>query len=250
MENDNKSRKKVTWREDMTREERIHNLMTKKKKPANAVKKLIREGDTSIRDNLDLMVHGVEFQGKVGKDLSYTDTEILTREGIAFLQYCDEKNMVPTMTGLALWLGLTHGTLTRWMHDSRNPHNFFLQKMNTYFHRFAEEKAMDGSLSPLIYFFQAKNYWGMSDRTEIVHKSQSTQTIDISEQQRILRSTPGVVIDAEYHEKPPEARDEVKDLEGSSDTTELFSLLSGSEIDSQSLFEHSEDLDVFKKPKT
>ena len=49
--------------------------------------------------------------------------------------------------------------------------------------------------------FYGKNWFGLSDKTEIVHKSQTTQVIDISEQQRILRTTPGVIVDAEFHEK-------------------------------------------------
>ena len=188
--------------QNMKMEERIYNV-SKKKKTNNGLNdenKIFPYGDTSLIDNMNVMKHGMEVEKKIGRPLSYASVEIFDSLILDFVKYCDEKKMVPTRPGLALWLGLDSTTLGKWKNDSTNPFSSSIKNAEELFHSFLLQKTTEGKINTILYFFLAKNWYGMSDKTEIVHKSQSTQVIDISEQQRILRSTPGVVVDAEFED--------------------------------------------------
>lgn len=188
--------------QNMKMEERIYNV-SKKKKTNNGLNddnKIFPYGDTSLIDNMNVMKHGMEVEKKIGRPLSYASVEIFDSLILDFVKYCDEKKMVPTRPGLALWLGLDSTTLGKWKNDSTNPFSSSIKNAEELFHSFLLQKTTEGKINTILYFFLAKNWYGMSDKTEIVHKSQSTQVIDISEQQRILRSTPGVVIDGEFED--------------------------------------------------
>lgn len=192
---------------DLTREERIENFekgeVTKRKKSKrNPIKTILPEGDTSVVDNLEMMIHGMQLtnsgNGFSNYNSNFDSLERLQQEFVEFVRFCDEKRLAPTQCGLALWLGVTQATIVDWCNSSEHRLSAFMKTTIDFFQRFAEQKAMDGAMSPLIYFFQAKNYWGMQDKTEIVHKSQSTKVIDTNEQKRILETTPGVLIDTEF----------------------------------------------------
>ena len=188
--------------QNMKMEERIYNV-SKKKKTNNGLNdenKIFPYGDTSLIDNMNVMKHGMEVEKKIGRPLSYASVEIFDSLILDFVKYCDEKKMVPTRPGLALWLGIDSTTLGKWKNDSTNPFSSSIKNAEELFHSFLLQKTTEGKINTILYFFLAKNWYGMSDKTEIVHKSQSTQVIDISEQQRILRSTPGVVVDAEFED--------------------------------------------------
>ena len=186
-------------KEKWSKEERIERLERGGAKVK--MKQLIGENDTSIEDNRYLLRHGMELRKQLNYQISYEDPVLFEKICNEFLDYCEQAKIAPTRSGLCLWLGIDANTFKRWISDSFYSVHSMLSILNEYFHRFAEQKAMDGSLSPLIYFFQAKNYWGLQDKTEITHRSEGSQVIDISEQQRILRSTPGVVIDADFTPK-------------------------------------------------
>lgn len=187
--------------QNMITEQRVENIK-KRKPPKNGIdeSKLFPEGDTSLMDNFQIMVHGNNVEKKIGRPLSYASVEIFDSLILDFVKYCDEKKMAPTRPGLALWLGIDSTTLGKWKNDSTNPFSSSIKNAEELFHSFLLQKTTEGKINTILYFFLAKNWYGMSDKTEIVHKSQSTQVIDISEQQRILRSTPGVVIDGEFED--------------------------------------------------
>ena len=188
--------------QNMTREERIQNLEKNRKEPHRGLKKLVKEGDTSIMDNFEIYMHGIRLWESHGSNHAYDDPDAVMNEIQTYIVYCDDKKMNPTWLGLSLWLGVSIQTLDRWKEDQTNLCCEIFKKTHNLFHNFLQQKALDGELNPLMYFFMAKNYWGLSDKTEIVHSRQTTAVIDISEQQRILSSTPGVVIDADFSEKP------------------------------------------------
>lgn len=200
MPNQNPSHDGALKPQNLTREERIQR-MGKMKEQHNGLKKLVKENDTSILDNLEIFNHGLTIPKTYGRVLSYDSSDIISQEIGEFMKFVDSKRMSPTWVGLALWLGVDTSTLSKWKEDPSCPFNILLKKTSEIFHNFAQQKAMDGELNPLMYFFLAKNYWGLHDKTEIVHKSQSTQIIDISDQQRIINATPGIIIDGEYTEK-------------------------------------------------
>lgn len=187
--------------QNMTTEQRVNNI-EKRKKSKNGIQenKIFSDGDTSLMDNFQIMLHGNSIEKKIGRPLSYASVEEFDHQIGEYVQYCLDKQIVPTRPSLALWLGLDSGTLATWKNDSTNPFAESIKKAEELFHSFILQKTTEGKINTILYFFLAKNWYGMSDKTEIVHKSQSTQVIDISEQQRILRSTPGVVVDADFED--------------------------------------------------
>ena len=202
---------------DMTIKEREE--IMKQNHKQDRLKSLIvpLEGDTSVTDSKNVMKHGLELQNTLQRPLTEVSSEEFMNLGLSYIEYCEKVSQSPTQVGLAMWLGVSHLTLKRWVNSPNFIHWEILQRFINFFHFFAEQKAMDGMLSPLVYFFQAKNYWGMSDQTEIVHKTQPTETIDLSEQQRILHSTPGVVVETDFEE----IEEDLETSSGSEDNGDL-----------------------------
>lgn len=168
------------------------------KGPGN-MKRLIKDDDNTLRDCYELLKHGRKTMKN--KSVAYMDGQELEDEINGYIEFCIEHKQVPSQVGLALWLGVTTETISNWKSNSSFIHYQIIKRTLEIFHKFIEQKALDGEINPVLYMFYGKNWFGLSDKTEIVHKSQTTQVIDISEQQRILRSTPGVVIDADFTER-------------------------------------------------
>lgn len=212
----------------MSKEERIQNFEDKynKKLPGKMVQpSKIFDGDGSnLMDNINMMKHGNELTTKIGRPLSYDDVDIFQNQITEFFMYCDEKTIVPTQTGLSLWLGIDIDTYIKWRNNPGNPMSYTLKKTEDMFHQFVQQKTIEGKINPVLYMFLAKNMWGYSDKTEIVHKSQSTQVIDITDQQRILNDTPGIIIEADF--KPVD--EQTKQL-GINTYTDLEQVLKGPE---------------------
>lgn len=186
--------------------------------------KLFDQDGCSFMDNLGMMQHGNELIRKIGRPLSYNDMDIFTEEIEKFFTYCNDKHITPTQSGLSIWLGVDMDTYRKWANDSAFPMSQILKRVETFFHQFVQQKTIEGKINPVLYMFLAKNMWGYSDKTEIVHKSQSTQVIDITDQQRILNDTPGIIIEADF--KPVD--EQTKQL-GINTYTDLEQVLKGSE---------------------
>lgn len=159
-----------------------------------------RKDDNTLRDAFEMSKHGREVNKRI--PLSQMDPDYLQNEIDGFVQYCIDHQQVPSKVGLSVWLGTTVNTIRRWEGDGASPLSTVLKSFTDFCHKFLEQKALDGEMHPVLFMFYSKNWFGLSDKTEIVHKSQSTQVIDITEQQRILRSAPGIVVDAEFTEQP------------------------------------------------
>lgn len=199
------------------------------KEQKGVLKTLIKDDDETIMHAMYMNHHGRDINKRTSaNDMSDEEFEA---EVDGYLMYCYNNKQVPTQTGLCLWLGVSRDTMNRWRQSSSESKSRVAKNAIEIFHKIIEEKALDGELNPVLYMFYGKNWFGLSDKTEIVHKSQTTQVIDISEQQRILRSTPGVVVDAEFTEKDEDLEERrLEDLEipnnpedlGSEDLGELL----------------------------
>lgn len=191
--------------QNMTYEDRVDNLKKNSQdRTGNGLvsSKIFPEGDMTLSNNLDMMQHGYNIEKKLGRPLMYASLEIFNNEIFEYVKYCTEHQLVPTRPGLALWLGTTSGTLRDWKNNPANPFAESIKKAEELFHEFILQKTVTGSINTLLYFFLSKNWFDMSDKTEIVHRS-STSGIDLDEQQRIISSTPGIVIDAQIIDSKP-----------------------------------------------
>ena len=171
--------------QNMDYEERVNNMKNNKKGHNGLItNKIFPDGDLSLSNSIKLMEHGNTFEQRNGRPLSYASVDSFDREVFDFAKFCDEN------------------TIARWKEDNTNPFSTSIKKAEELFHQFILEKTMQGSINTLLYFFLGKNWFGMQDKTEVVHKS-SSNVIDLDEQERIINSTPGIVIDAEF--KPVES---------------------------------------------
>lgn len=189
--------------QNMSYEERVENMKNNKKLPHKMDNsKIFPKGDMSLGNSIQMMEHGNTFEKRHGRPLMYASPELLQEEIFNFAKFCDETGTVPTRPAMALWLGTTSWNIGRWKNDNTCPFASVIKKAEELFHQFILEKTMQGSINTLLYFFLGKNWFGMQDKTEVVHKS-SSNVIDLDEQERIINSTPGIVIDAEF--KPVES---------------------------------------------
>lgn len=199
----NPSHRNALKPQNMSYEERVDN-MKKTKQAHNGLmtNKIFPDGDLSLSNSIEMMKHGNTFEKRHGRPLSYASVDSFDREIFDFAKFCDENKVTPTRPAMALWLGVTSNTIARWKEDNTNPFSNSIKRAEELFHQFILEKTMQGSINTLLYFFLGKNWFGMQDKTEVVHKS-SSNVIDLDEQERIINSTPGIVIDAEF--KPIES---------------------------------------------
>lgn len=189
--------------QNMSYEERVENMKNNKKLPHKMDNsKIFPKGDMSLGNSIQMMEHGNTFEKRHGRPLMYASPELLQEEIFNFAKFCDETGTVPTRPAMALWLGTTSWNIGRWKNDNTCPFASVIKNAEELFHQFILEKTMQGSINTLLYFFLGKNWFGMQDKTEVVHKS-SSNVIDLDEQERIINSTPGIVIDAEF--KPVES---------------------------------------------
>lgn len=193
--------------QNMEYEERVENMKNNKKGHNGLVtNKIFPDGDLSLSNSIKMMEHGNSFEKRHGRPLMYASPEALQEEIFNFAKFCDETGTVPTRPAMALWLGTTSWNIGRWKNDNTCPFASVIKKAEELFHQFILEKTMQGSINTLLYFFLGKNWFGMQDKTEVVHKS-SANVIDLEEQERIINSTPGIVIDADF--KPIERETKV-----------------------------------------
>ena len=167
-------------------------------KEPEKLKGLIGENDQTIRHAWEMAKHGEKFHR--GRSLAFLEPEELDEEIGKFFSYCNLEHVVPTQVGLCLWLGIDIQTMRVWTTRKDFTTHSSVSKAVNAMHHIIEQKTLDGEIPTQLFMFYSKNWFGLRDKTEVVHQSDSTQVIDISEQQRILRSTPGVVMDAEVNE--------------------------------------------------
>lgn len=189
----------------MPREERIARVeeQAKKSNKSNPTKwqsKLFDEDDTSIRDTVYMWQHGNQVEKRLGRPLAYASKEDLINELTEMFLYCDEKHILPKKTTMTLWLGITFETLDEWTNNPMHSYSEILKKATDICNEMMLNKAAEGRLNPILYFFIAKNWYGMQDKTEIQHTTSRARMIDLDEQDRIINATPGIIIDAQYRE--------------------------------------------------
>lgn len=259
----------------MSREERVARVnkyadKVKNSKSGQWQSKLFDEDDTSIKDTVYMWQHGNNLEKKLGRPLGYASKEDLINELTEMFLYCDEKQMLPKKTTMSLWLGITFETLDEWTNNPMHPYSEVLKKATGICNEMMLNKAAEGRLSPILYFFIAKNWYGMQDKTEIQHTTTRARMIDLDEQDRIINATPGIVIDAQYREVQRRSEDSSRNTrvlennaqnanferieDASSPTQALEDLLVGAEdsqpedFGTQKTFA-AEDFQTHKKPE-
>lgn len=122
--------------------------------------------DRALVKQLLTEVHAAYKQPRVRSD------EELADRLDQYFKYCGETGIIPTVEEMALYTGYTSSTLWDW--ESGKNHGFsdftsgIIKKAKEFLKSFDAKLVIAGKMNFLAYCFRAKNYYGMSDKQEVV----------------------------------------------------------------------------------
>lgn len=100
------------------------------------------------------------------KHIPISDSEELTKELSDYFSSCYSFEIVPTMSSLAVWLGVNIDTIYANMQNGCKNSEILKQAVN-FCHSINENGAISGSINSVLYMFLSKNYYGMHDNSTI-----------------------------------------------------------------------------------
>ena len=112
---------------------------------------------------------------KRGRPPAFNSVEQLDGDIKSFLDLCEKTTTIPTVMGLATWLGVHKDTL--YAHAS-NPNSIFSDSVKSFIdlcHLSLENGTIDGKVNPVTYIFMGKNYFGLSDSKDIKVSATTSQ---------------------------------------------------------------------------
>lgn len=182
----------------MTREE----LVTAPKRNARTVS----EGSKSYLAQPRVQEFNKEIRKRVfnstgvGRPYAFSSLEVTEKEVDDYFQLCSDKEVVPTITTLALWLGVNKDTIYAHANNSSSPFSDLFKNVISYCHSLIQNGAIDGKINPVTYFFISKNDYGMRDDKNITVSATQGSNINTQETADALRkqieeeTTPNVTI--------------------------------------------------------
>ena len=140
-----------------------------------------------VRDTLRECMHWY----KRGED-RVNDAEGVRARSFEFFNSCIESGERPTVEKNCLALGYTRQTVNEWEHGSDTRADI-IKKAKEFIASYDAAMAVSGKLNPVLYFFRAKNYYGMKDQTDITIEPRQGITDQDAE-----------TVAAKYAELPPD----------------------------------------------
>lgn len=115
-----------------------------------------------------------------------------------YFQVCCEKGMLPTVEGLALAAGTTVGVLRDWELQRYSPERGpLVTKAKTLIAEVDAQLVAMGKMPAVPYIFRAKNFYGMSDKTEL---EVTSPTIELPEEE-LKRNIRDSIVDIDDFEE-------------------------------------------------
>lgn len=114
-----------------------------------------------------------------------------------YFDYCIEAQLRPTVEGLSLALGIDRKTMYNW-ETGKTRAQFsdyrlhVIKKAKDYIAFLMSDLVMEGKINPVTWIFYAKNYFGMSDKQEVILTPNNPLGENVSQeeiQQRLLEAT-------------------------------------------------------------
>ena len=104
----------------------------------------------------------------VGRPYAFSSITQLEDDLSEFLELCSDTQPVPTITSLALWLGVDKTTIYEHANNSNSPFSTILKNIITYCHSLMQNGTVEGKINPVTYIFISKNDYGMRDDKNIM----------------------------------------------------------------------------------
>lgn len=111
-------------------------------------------------------------------DLFY-DRDRINNSVITYFESCLKNNIMPTIATLCVFLGCNTKELFKYASDTRCPSSSILSKSITLCHAYLENSVVNGVVDSKVFNLLGKNYFGLSDDTNVNVKAISTN-IDVS----------------------------------------------------------------------
>lgn len=122
---------------------------------------------------------------------SWRKTKVKSDEELAarldeFFHDCAEQGKIPTVEELEMTTGYSHGGLGD-IQSGRNPGfspetKNILKRAREFIKTFDAKLVLTGEINPIVYFFRAKNYYGLQDKQEISVTAESNRVAEMSDE--------------------------------------------------------------------
>lgn len=103
----------------------------------------------------------------VGRPYAFSSVEQLQEDMGEYFDLCTDTQTVPTITSLALWLGVNKDTIYAHANNSSSPFSDILKNTITYCHSIMQNGTVEGKINPVTYIFISKNDYSMRDDKNI-----------------------------------------------------------------------------------
>jgi hypothetical protein len=103
----------------------------------------------------------------IGRPYKFGTVEELQEDMTEYFDLCAKTNTVPTLTSLALYLGVDTETINNHATNSNSPFFDVMKNTKTYLHSVMQNGTLDGKINPVTYIFLSKNFYGMRDDKNI-----------------------------------------------------------------------------------
>lgn len=113
-----------------------------------------------------------------------SDEELIARFD-EFYKECAEQGKIPTVEELEMCTGYSHGGLGD-IQSGKNPGfspetKHILKRAREFLKTFDAKLVLTGEMNPIVYFFRAKNYYGMVDKQEITVNATENRVAEMSD---------------------------------------------------------------------
>lgn len=123
----------------------------------------------------------------IGRPYAFSSIEELQKDMGEFFELCDKTQTVPTITSLALWLGVNKDTIYEHANNSNSPFSDILKNTLTYCHSIMQNGTVEGKINPVTYIFISKNDYGMRDDKNITVSATQGSNVNTQETADALR---------------------------------------------------------------
>ena len=120
--------------------------------------------------------------GVGGRPPAFRSVEELNSDIKGFLDLCYKTTTIPTVMGLATWLGCSRDTIYAHANDSRSPFSYSVKNFIDICHMSLENGAVDGKVNPVTYIFMGKNYFSLTDSKDIKVSATNDQSAPNAEE--------------------------------------------------------------------
>ena len=121
---------------------------------------------TEPGDNQKYLLHSLKI-AKLPK-INLNDTAQLQQRIFDYFSVCAEDDMKPSVSGLALAVGVCRKTLWQWSQGENSDRSNTIKKAYQMLNLLMEEYMQNGKINPVSGIFLMKNNFGYSDKQEFV----------------------------------------------------------------------------------